>query len=83
MERCSERVSTDSWHYSQCSRKAVVERDGKPYCKIHDPEYIKAKSEEHARKYNANSCKKCRFHFDRYYYVYCPLCGTKRLALTK
>jgi len=45
--RCSARVSIDSWRFGQCSRKAIVERDGKWYCKIHDPEYIKTKDEKY------------------------------------
>ena len=35
-----------SFHQYQCTRTATVERDGKNYCKQHDPEYIKAKNEE-------------------------------------
>ena len=54
-EQCSERVSpNDKWgafHSHPCSIKAVVERDGKPYCKIHDPEYVKAKREISQQKY--------------------------------
>ncbi|MDP2729631.1 MAG: hypothetical protein Q8O55_04035 [Dehalococcoidales bacterium] len=30
----------------QCRKNAVVQRDGKWHCKIHDPEYIRAKQEE-------------------------------------
>jgi len=53
MERCSERVSYDSWgHTHQCENKAVVVRDGKQYCKIHDPEYIKEKEAKHTAKFN-------------------------------
>ena len=29
-----------------CSRKAVVTRDGKSYCKMHDPEYLRARRAE-------------------------------------
>jgi hypothetical protein len=29
--------------FYQCTRKPVVQREGKHYCKIHDPEYIAAK----------------------------------------
>ena len=46
-ERCQERVSSGDrfgiFHPYQCEKKAVVVRVGKRYCKIHDPEYIKAK----------------------------------------
>ena len=44
--RCSERVFiSGELHLRQCRRKAVVKRDGRPYCKTHDPEYIKKKNE--------------------------------------
>jgi len=76
--RCSARVSIDSWRFGQCSRKAIVERDGKWYCKIHDPEYIKTKDEEREAKYQANSCKQCGYHFSYNFFRFCPLCGTKR-----
>ena len=44
--QCSEEVrDSGRWpSYHRCPKKAVVERDGKAYCKIHDPEYIKAKN---------------------------------------
>ena len=46
-ERCQERVSSGDrfgiFHPYQCEKKAVVVRVGNLYCKIHDPEYIKAK----------------------------------------
>ena len=79
-ERCSETVydSTGFGHFYQCSRSAVVERDGKPYCKIHDPEYIKRKDAERQAKYEASNCKHCGSHFYHHFYSYCPMCGTKR-----
>ena len=41
-ERCLGRVydPVGLGRFYRCSKKAV---DGKPYCKIHDPEYVKAK----------------------------------------
>ena len=35
-----------------CKKKATIEREGKSYCKIHDPEYIKQKEEARTVKYN-------------------------------
>ena len=35
-----------SMRFSPCSRRAKVERDGKHYCGVHDPERLKAKREE-------------------------------------
>ena len=51
-ELCSAKVCDASGfsHYP-CSRKAKVERNGKLYCTIHDPEYIKAKDKKNADKW--------------------------------
>ena len=40
---CQTRIYADRVTEWQCSKKPVVTRDGKLYCKIHDTEYIKAK----------------------------------------
>ena len=37
MNPCSATVWADIWYPHQCSRKAIVERDGAAYCKVHDP----------------------------------------------
>lgn len=42
----------------QCSKKPVVTRDGKLYCKIHDPEYIKKKCEKWQAKFDEDWAKK-------------------------
>ena len=43
-QKCSERVSDAySWHNHPCTKPVKVERDGKPYCTIHDPEHKKAR----------------------------------------
>ena len=46
-QQCSVQVSpNDPWgvfHQHHCTRAAIVEQDGKWYCKVHDPEYIKVK----------------------------------------
>lgn len=43
--QCSVRISKGYSAYDNplCHKPAVVERDGKWFCRIHDPEYIKAK----------------------------------------
>ena len=55
-KQCSVRVqSNDRWglfHPYPCSKTAIVERDGKWYCKIHDPEYIKAKQAKRSAEFN-------------------------------
>ncbi len=78
MTQCSEMVWRDAWHKGQCAREATVTRDSKPYCAIHDPEYIKDKEAKREAKRKANSCSKCSYHFQYTFYRYCPLCGTKR-----
>ncbi len=77
MKKCSTSVWRDDFHTGQCSKQATVTRDGKAYCAIHDPEYIKEKEISQKAKYDANSCK-CGYHFPKDLYSYCPLCGTKR-----
>ncbi len=41
--RCQRTIFEDRGFNYQCTKKPVIERDGKLYCKIHDPEYIKEK----------------------------------------
>jgi hypothetical protein len=51
-ERCQGRVwDSDGFYSHQCSRRAIVERDGKRYCKIHDPEYKAQKNKERHEKW--------------------------------
>ena len=57
--QCSVKVWDDRSFSWQCLKPAKVERDGKWYCSIHDPEYIKAKNkareEEWERKVQARN----------------------------
>ena len=75
--KCKETVfDHDSrWPRSyQCHNKTVTPEG---YCRIHDPAYIKKKSDEREAKYQASKCK-CGFSFsgsDREYFRYCPICG--------
>ena len=50
--KCCERVwsKTTFPKLSPCSFTAKVERDGKPYCKIHDPVFIASKREKMLEK---------------------------------
>lgn len=52
-ERCSETVPTQGllMHYHCCQKPVTVIRNGKPYCKIHDPEYVKGKLAERMARY--------------------------------
>ena len=45
-ERCQRTIFEGRGVNYQCTKKPTIERDGKLYCKIHDPEYIKAKQAE-------------------------------------
>jgi hypothetical protein len=62
MEKCSERVMGEgqwgAFHTHQCKNKAVVERDGKWYCRIHDPEYVKEKRQKRFAEKDAQQKKK-------------------------
>ncbi len=80
LEQCSVRVAPNTqWGAFQlyrCTKKAVVTRDGKPYCKIHDPEYRKQKDAEREAKRKAKGCSKCGGVLQRWW-SYCPSCSTK------
>ena len=76
MTQCSARVDFDAWRTGQCSRNAIIDRDGKSYCKIHDPEYIKQKDAKRQAKYESGNCRKCGGH-PKPWWAYCPYCGTK------
>lgn len=43
----------DNFHKGQCQRNGVIERDGKWYCKQHDPEAVKAKEEAKRAQWRA------------------------------
>lgn len=55
-QRCSARVYPNTrwgaFHGHQCEKMGVVQRDGKWYCKVHDPEYKKQKAEKRTEAYN-------------------------------
>lgn len=76
-KQCSQQIWWDDWHQGQCSKSAVVERGGKVYCKIHDPEYIKQKGAKRETKRKALACPKCENSPHYPYWKYCPLCGTE------
>jgi hypothetical protein len=56
-KRCTESVSEQGrwgcFHQHQCEKLATVERDGKKYCKIHDPDYKAEKRRAGAAKRDA------------------------------
>jgi len=79
-KQCSVRVApSEAWgafNIHRCRNKAIVERNGKSYCKIHDPEYIKQKDIDREEKRLANACQKCLCDIKRWW-NYCPRCGEK------
>ncbi len=42
-QQCSKTIYEGRGFSYPCRKKAIVETNGKSYCTIHDPEYIKAK----------------------------------------
>jgi len=49
--KCYTRV-WGGWNHHRCQKKAVVVRNDTPYCRIHDPEYIKARRLEKQTKFD-------------------------------
>ena len=48
-EQCSAEVSSKGLRFYRgraCANKVTVLRDGKTFCRIHDPEFLKAKSDK-------------------------------------
>jgi hypothetical protein len=43
--RCSETGCFGEYHVRQCSKKAVVQENGRGWCKVHSPSHIKAVEE--------------------------------------
>lgn len=62
--RCQEKVFPKerfgAFHGYQCTFKATVQREGKWFCKKHDPEYIKAKREESFRLWDEKQSREAK-----------------------
>jgi ferric-dicitrate binding protein FerR (iron transport regulator) len=58
-KQCCKRVfPRERWgafHEYNCTKPAIIERNGKWYCKIHDPEYVDAKNKEKHERWNAEA----------------------------
>jgi hypothetical protein len=50
--QCDRRIYGNRGYRHQCEKKSVVTRNGVGYCKVHDPEYIKVKSEAREKVWN-------------------------------
>lgn len=44
----------DGWRFNNCSRAGSVERDGKWWCKQHDPDAVKARKDARHAKWQAH-----------------------------
>jgi hypothetical protein len=53
IEQVTPRETFGSFHPSQCSRRGVVEREGKWYCKQHDPVAVAERRAANRAKYRA------------------------------
>lgn len=51
--KCQGNVTSDLWNPHTCGQKASVERDGKWYCKRHDPVAMKAKRDKKDKIFDA------------------------------
>ncbi len=75
---CQTRVYGDRDVFGhQCNNKPVVTRDGKLYCKIHDPEYIKGKK----AKWQVNFDRECAEKSTRWDLEHARSEATKGLTL--
>lgn len=50
---CGQVRSSDGWHTYRCSREGVIEREGKFYCRQHDPVAVKARHDARDAKWEA------------------------------
>jgi len=61
-EQCSVKIYDRRMGACQCQKKAKVVRDGKPYCTIHDPEYIKRKQEKQNKQWDEERAEKQKIY---------------------
>jgi len=52
---CSERVSSDAWGITDCSRKPTVVEDGKPWCYQHAPSAVEKRRAARDAKWAADA----------------------------
>ena len=64
MKPCCARISGDYNDYA-CGNRGKVERDGKPYCLIHDPVRIKARREKEHKEYNKQQAERQARRIDK------------------
>ena len=59
---CSVIPPGDGWYRHYCSRKSVVERDRRGYCKQHDPVAVKARRDAVDQKWQKESAASVKKH---------------------
>lgn len=61
---CTVRVGHGRFYANRahCSKPVTVLRDGKPYCTIHDPEYVQARRVENNRKWKEREAKQSQMY---------------------
>ena len=55
---CQETIYGERGFFHQCQNKPKVTRDGKLYCRIHDPEYITEKRQKDQAKWDKEWAEK-------------------------
>jgi len=50
--QCTKKVFKDGYHHP-CTNPVTIRRDGKSYCRIHDPEYIKERNRKREKRWDA------------------------------
>jgi hypothetical protein len=52
--QCSKQIPNDHWgfHYHSCKRQGIIQRDGKWYCKVHDPIEVEARGKKSSTEWH-------------------------------
>ena len=62
-DKCSVKVATDrGWHFYNCSKPVTKARNGKFYCTIHDPKYVKEKQKKQSDRYDQRQQRTNNFY---------------------
>lgn len=79
-KRCSKHVMRGSWHSHPCTRKAVLEFEGKSYCAQHDPVRVDEKKAERTAKWDADwAVKKATWRWEKAAHALCVGVSTEQL----
>lgn len=64
-ERCYRIVATDAWSSRQCSRKGVIEEDGRLWCKQHAPSAVRERTKQAEERMDREIEQRCQWDMDR------------------